>query len=1185
MIEFTILPRLPGLLAAGSHWYALFLAVSALMSRRLLRQHGLVTRHEPEQLALASLAWAFAHLPAMFDRWMDTPVQAWFFALVLCIAATMPASTDRSRTLVGRGLVLAAAGSLTLWGTTMAPLLAGSAAAGLYALMTREFARHILLGLAALFLFEAISPSIANILEIILFGLVSLWLWRKAGIDQRASRLLMTSMVTLPILLAAAGQVMVKTEAAFRQEQVSAAHLRLELIKTRVESLTSHAHDLLKIAAADPIITTAIRAKQDDHTFALRILNRRVGADAIFLIDTRGRILNTSDGGLRGFDVSFRPYFTHALAGNANAYFAKSLTRNYAASYFARPILDDAAETVAVLVLRFNLETQLADYLRTDDVMIHRNGVILIGSGQHKGGALFRDEGTADAVLKERLFSQQDLEHLGYERSHDNWLRHASGSYSMWASLPLPGGIWEAGKLISMQALTKYRDNQMYLVMAMLAILLLLGLHYCNSNALLHLLLLENEARSSAELAERTARIQTEESDSRKSAILAAGLDCFITVDDSGRIIDFNRAAEESFGYRADEAHGRLLSDIIIPPELRSAHEKGMAHWRRTGEGPVLHQRIEINAMRRSGEIFPVELAIVPFGSGNRHFFAGFIRDITERRHLESERERITQLLRQSVAELEYQKFALDQHAIVSISDAAGAIIYANDKYSEISGYSRAELLGSTHRIVRSGMQDAAFYRELWKTISEGKTWHGELANRNKNGEIFWVASTIVPWLDESGKPYQYVSIYTDITAQKQVEHALAEARRRELETGSEIQRSLLLGDLPEGIHGACLATYTESSQGIDGDFFAVTRFRPDCFELLVGDVMGKGVPAAMIGAGVKSSYNKVLAELFAQRADEHQLPTPSEIINALHRSLTLRLIELSSFVTLALYRFDLTAETLCVVNAGHTPGLLKRSGAGGVERILGDNLPIGVIEDEIYTQQSLAVAPGDALLIYSDGITESFNGLSEDFGLARLCTILDAGRAVSLPPSSLLQSMRQQVRNFVGSDVLDDDQTAIMVEVLPGRTPPRGSIEQRTNPCLLILPWRLDALGALRTRIAETAGHLADDEVQAVILASFEAATNILRHAEPYFSDATIACRLTRSADEYSVELIYPGPDFSPPDDPQPDFSGNSEGGFGLYIINNCVDAVEYASPMPGVSSIRLIKRTARERGAFISS
>lgn len=676
-----------------------------------------------------------------------------------------------------------------------------------------------------------------------------------------------------------------------------------------------------------------------------------------------------------------------------------------------------------------------------------------------------------------------------------------------------------------------------------------------------------------------------QDSEARKGAILEASLDCFITIDDAGRILDFNAAAERTFGYAAEEMRGMSMGDAIVPPEHRRAHEQGLQHYLATGHGPVLRRRIEISALRRNGEVFPIELTVVPFESGNRKYFAGFIRDITERRTLEAEQVRVNELLNQSLRELEYQKFALDQHSIVSIADATGAITYANEKFFEISGYSRDELLGRNHRIVNSGLHPPAFFQEMWETIIAGKVWHGQFANRNKDGDVWWVEATIVPWLEPTGRPYQYVSIRTDITAQKRIEHDLADARRRELETGSEIQRSLLLDDVPEGIHGAMLATYTESSQGIDGDFFAITRFRPDCFELLVGDVMGKGVPAALIGAGVKSGYDKVLAELFAQRADEHQLPMPAEIINALHHSLTPRLIELSAFVTLALYRFDMAAGTLCVVNAGHPPGLLARGADGGILQVMGDNLPIGVVEDEVYSQQSIAVGPGDALLVYSDGITESFNDRREEFGLARLGSILGAGRAASVPPSSLLQSMRQQVRNFVGSEVLDDDQTAILVELLPYCSPPPASMEQGANPSLLILPWRLDGLGVLRSRIAETTGHLAEDERQAVILASFEAATNILRHAKPYFSDATIACRLIRRSDEYSVELIYPGPDFSPPDDPQPDYSGNSEGGFGLYIINNCVDAVEYASPMPGVSSIRLIKRAARAGGADLPS
>jgi PAS domain S-box-containing protein len=172
--------------------------------------------------------------------------------------------------------------------------------------------------------------------------------------------------------------------------------------------------------------------------------------------------------------------------------------------------------------------------------------------------------------------------------------------------------------------------------------------------------------------------------------------------------------------------------------------------------GKVWHGEIKNRA--KDGSIYWVDTTIVPFmnAKGKPRQYVAIRADITDRKRGEED-----------VADL---KFALDQHAIVAITDVQGTITYVNDRFCAISQYSKEELIGQNHRILNSGHHPKEFFQQMYHSISNGKVWHGEIKNRAKDGSIYWVDTTIVPFMNAKGKPRQYVAIRADITDRKRAE-------------------------------------------------------------------------------------------------------------------------------------------------------------------------------------------------------------------------------------------------------------------------------------------------------------------------------------------------------------------------------------------------------------------------------
>jgi PAS domain S-box-containing protein len=273
---------------------------------------------------------------------------------------------------------------------------------------------------------------------------------------------------------------------------------------------------------------------------------------------------------------------------------------------------------------------------------------------------------------------------------------------------------------------------------------------------------------------------EREDAAARTRTVVEATPNGLFMVDTEGTITLVNAQSERLFGYPRSALLGASI-DMLVPDRYRAAHPGWRAQFMSAPSVRSMATGRELFGRRKDGQEFPIELGLNPMTIDGADYVLASVVDISVRRAAERK-------TTDTLHELNSLKTALDEHAIVAITDVKGRITFVNDKFCAISQYSREELLGQDHAIINSGHHPATFIRSLWTTIAQGNVWKGEIKNRAKDGSFYWVDTTIVPFLSPEGRPVQYVAIRADITQRKETE-AVRAAQAAELKDAAHLDR------------------------------------------------------------------------------------------------------------------------------------------------------------------------------------------------------------------------------------------------------------------------------------------------------------------------------------------------------------------------------------------------------------
>jgi sigma-B regulation protein RsbU (phosphoserine phosphatase) len=487
----------------------------------------------------------------------------------------------------------------------------------------------------------------------------------------------------------------------------------------------------------------------------------------------------------------------------------------------------------------------------------------------------------------------------------------------------------------------------------------------------------------------------------------------------------------------------------------------------------------------------------------------------------------------------------------IAITDPQGTIRWVNPAFSALTGYSLDEVEGQNPRALKSGKHDQSFYENMWRTISSGQVWSGELVNRRKDGSLYNEEMSITPVLNDDGEIVDYVAVKRNITERKQMEEELERARKRmedELNVGREIQMSMLPLIFPPYPRRDDFAVHANlvPAREVGGDFYDFFLIDEDRFCFCVGDVSGKGVPAALFMAVTKT--------LIESRARNDS--SPASILTHVNNEIS-RHNEACMFVTILLGILDLRTGELSYSNAGHDPPYLK-SKDGSLGSLDERHGPvIGAMDGVVYGEGRADLSRGDQLLLFTDGVTEAMDETRQLYSRERLTRMLSARDFESV--EALVRATVDDVWRFQGDAEQADDVTVLAVQYI-------GEAEDEVRAVLeLTIDNRLGEIERLNGRFNEFA------EQHRVLAAARRSANlvfdellnNIISYAFDDEDDHSIGVRVELARGRLAITITDDGKPFNPFGAKPPNMMLSIEeqqiGSLGIHLVRNMMDEVSY--------------------------